>query len=125
MQICDDVILNEIKMPVTLKQNDKAVSATKNWLEHFVTAHNLCPFAARPFNKDNIRYVSCSATDEDTLVNTLGDEILFLKDAKQLDTDTTLLIAPLMVADFLEYNQFLNVVDSQILGNIIRGQTPI
>ena len=114
VEIGDDVILSENKTTETDKQNDKAVSATKNWLEHFVIAHNFCPFAAKPFNEDRIRYVSCSATDEDKLVNALVDEILFLKEAKQQETETTILIVPLMLADFLEYNQFLDVVDSII-----------
>jgi len=79
-----------------------------------VITHNLCPFAAKPFNEDRIRYVSCSATDEEMLVKALVDEILFLKEAKQQETETTILIVPLMLADFLEYNQFLDVVDSII-----------
>lgn len=102
-------------------QNDKIVSTTKNWLEHFVIAHNLCPFAASPFSKDKIRYVSCSATNEDTLVNTLVDELLFLNEVKQQDTETTILIVPLMLADFLDYNQFLNVVDSNIAALKLKG----
>jgi hypothetical protein len=114
VEIGDDVILSENKTTETEKQNDKAVSATKNWLEHFVIAHNFCPFAAKPFNEDRIRYVSCSATDEENLVNALVDEILFLKEAKQQETETAILIVPLMLADFLEYNQFLDVVDSII-----------
>jgi len=106
--------LSDNKTTETDKQNNNAVSATKSWLEHFVIAHKLCPFASKPFNEDRIRYVSCSATDEDELVNALIDEILFLKEAKHQETETTILIVPLMLADFLEYNQFLDVVDSII-----------
>ena len=110
----DDVILSENQTIETEKHNENAVSATKNWLEHFVIAHNLCPFAAKPFNEDRIRYVSCSATDEDQLENALVDEILFLKAAKPQETETTIVIVPLMLAGFLEYNQFLDDVDSII-----------
>lgn len=121
VKIGDDVILSENKTAETDKQNDKAISATKNWLEHFVIAHNLCPFATKPFNEDRIRYVSCPATDEDTLVNVLVDEILFLKAANQQETETTILIVPFMLADFLEYNQFFDVVDSIIVELKVEG----
>ena len=114
VEIGDDVIMSEDQTTEIKTQNDKAISTTKNWLEHFVIAHNFCPFAAKPFKEDRIRYVSCSATDEDKLVDALVDEIIILKEAKQQETETTILIVPLMLADFLEYNQFLDVVDSII-----------
>jgi hypothetical protein len=121
VEIGDDVIVSENKTTETEEQNDKAVSAIKNWLEYFVIAHNFCPFAVKPFSKGKIRYVSCSATDEDKLVNTLVDEILFLKEAKPQETETTILIVPLMFADYLEYNQFLNVVDGKIRELKVKG----
>jgi hypothetical protein len=117
----DGFILNENKTTDAEKQNDKAVSAIKDWLEHFVIAHNLCPFAANPFNKNKIRYVSCSATDEDALMNTLVDEIFFLNEAEQQQTETTIIIVPLMLSDFLDYNQFLNAVDLKIQELKVKG----
>jgi len=93
-------------------ENDQYIAATKNWLEHFVIQHNLCPFAAKPFRGNRIRYVSYPVSTEEELVDKLIDEILLLKDANPQETETSLVIAPLMLADFLDYNQFLDVADS-------------
>lgn len=95
-------------------ENDPCITATKNWLEHFIIKHNLCPFAAKPFRQDRVRYVSCPAKDEKELVDKLIDEIILLKDADIKETETSLVIAPLMLGDFLYYNQFLDIADSII-----------
>lgn len=94
--------------------NGQYIKATKNWLENFVIKHNLCPFAAKPFNAKQIRYVCCHVTDENELANILIEEMLLLKDANPQEIETSIIIAPLMLADFLDYNQFLDVVDSII-----------
>lgn len=94
--------------------NDQAIEATKQWLEHFVIKHNFCPFAVKPFRDKRIRYVSYPVNTEQDLADKLIDEILLLKGADPQEIETTLVIAPLMLEDFLDYNQFLNVVDSII-----------
>ncbi len=94
--------------------NDQAIEATKKWLEHFVIKHNFCPFAVKPFRDKRIRYVSYPVSSEKELADKLIDEIQLLKDADPQEIETTLVIAPLMLTDFLDYNQFLDVVDSII-----------
>lgn len=98
----------------TNTDNDQVIEATIKWLEHFVIKHNFCPFAVKPFKDKRIRYVNYSGSDEKELADKLIDEILLLKDADPKEIETTLVIAPLMLADFLDYNQFLDVVDSII-----------
>ena len=95
-------------------ESDRFIKATKNWLEQFVIKHNFCPFAAKPFKSNNIRYVSYAVTDEGELADKLIDEILLLKDANPQEIETSIVIAPTMLADFLDYNQFLNIVDAII-----------
>ena len=94
--------------------NDQVIESTIEWLEKFVIKHNLCPFAVKPFRDNRIRYVSCPASNEKELADILIDEILLLKDADPNETETTLVIVPFVLTDFLDYNQFLNVVDSII-----------
>ena len=94
--------------------NEKVIDATKKWLEQFVIKHNFCPFAVKPFRDKRIRYVSYPVCNEKDLTDKLIYEILLLKGADPQEIETTLVIAPLMLADFLDYNQFLNVVDSII-----------
>jgi hypothetical protein len=117
----DDTILSETTPAEVEQYSAKVLRATKNWLEHFVIAHNLCPFAVKPFTDNKIRYVGCIATEEDELLDTLVDELLFLQDANQQQTETTLVIVPLMLSDFREYNQFLNVVDAKLRELKIEG----
>lgn len=93
---------------------DQYITATINWLEYFVIQHNLCPFAAKPFRQERIRYVSCPAGNEKELADTLIDEILLLKDTDPQEIETSLVITPHMLADFADYNQFLDVADSII-----------
>lgn len=88
-----------------------AVGATQRWLEHFVIRHNLCPFAAKPFRANRIRYADCSVNNEQALADALIEEILFLRDADPEVTETTVVIVPKMFADFADYNQFLDAVD--------------
>jgi hypothetical protein len=54
-------------------------------------------------------------------MNTLVDEIFFLKEAEQQQTETTIIIVPLMLSDFLDYNQFLNAVDLKIQELKVKG----
>ena len=95
-------------------EGDQVIEQTKKWLEKFVIKHNLCPFAVKPFRDNRIRYVNCSASNEKELADILIDEILLLRDMDPEKTETTLVIAPFVLVDFLDYNQFLNVVDSII-----------
>jgi len=98
----------------TTTDNDQAIQATKEWLEHFVIKHNFCPFAVKPFRDKRIRYVSYPVSSEKELADKLIDEMLFLKDADPQEIETTLVIVPNLLTDFLDYNQFLDVVDSII-----------
>lgn len=93
-------------------ENEQIIQATKNWLEHFVIKHNFCPFAAKPFREKRIRYTSYSVSTEQELVDRLIEELLLLKEADPLEIETSIVIVPCMLTDFLDYNQFLDVADS-------------
>jgi len=95
-----------------MTDDDRPIEETKQWLEYFVIKHNFCPFATKPFHDNRIRYVVCMSTDEKDLADKLIDEILFLKDADPQEIETTLVIAPRILAEFPDYNQFLDVADA-------------
>ena len=94
------------------KDEHQTIQATKNWLAHFVIKHNFCPFAAKPFRENRIRYVSYPVDTEEALVEKLIAEILLLKNASPQDVETSVVIAPDLLSNFLDYNQFLDVADS-------------
>ena len=93
---------------------DLIIAATRLWLERAVIGLNLCPFAKAVHAKGQVRYVVSAATTPETLVADLMDELHFLASADADKTDTTLLIHPQVLNNFLDYNDFLEVVDALV-----------
>lgn len=88
------------------------ISSTQIWLENAVIGLNLCPFAKAVHVKKQIRYAVCDATNLQDLHSALRHEIQFLRDVDPAEVETTLLIHPNVLNDFLEFNDFLDVADA-------------
>jgi uncharacterized protein len=88
------------------------VEDTVRWLERAVIGLNLCPFAKAVHVKQQIRYVVSEAKTLDDLAEDLVTELNFLAEASTEKVDTTLLIHPHVLNDFLDYNDFLDVADA-------------
>jgi uncharacterized protein len=88
------------------------IEATQRWLERAVIGLNLCPFAKAVHVKRQVRLVLCEATDVDVLRETLATELLLLRDTPAEDVDTTLIVHPRVLCDFLDYNDFLDEADA-------------
>jgi len=94
---------------------DEAVlAATREWLEKAVIGLNLCPFAKAVHVKRQIRYVVSQATDEEGLIEDLLHELQLLAAADPVDIETTLLVHPYVLRDFLDYNDFLDIADAAV-----------
>ncbi|SAL76328.1 DUF1415 domain-containing protein [Caballeronia telluris] len=90
---------------------DDVVAATQHWLTRAVIGLNLCPFAKSVHVKDQIRYVVSEArTLEDAIVD-VSNELRMLEESDPQRIDTTLLIVPHALADFIEYNDALFFAD--------------
>ena len=87
------------------------IAATRRWLEVAVIGLNLCPFAKAVHHHQQIRYQVSDAFDVAALRDDLERELLFLSESDPAITDTTLLIAPRILHDFMDYNDFLRVAD--------------
>jgi uncharacterized protein len=87
------------------------IAATQVWLEKAVIGLNLCPFAKAVHVKKQIRYVVSAATTPEALLEELMTELRILQDADPEKIDTTLLIHPYVLTDFLDFNDFLDTVD--------------
>ncbi len=96
-------------------QPQQVVAATRNWLVRAVIGLNLCPFAKAVHVKEQIRYAVSRAHTPQALLHDLARELRFLADADPHDCDTTLLIHPHVLADFLDYNDFLDLADAAVL----------
>jgi hypothetical protein len=91
-----------------------AIAATRHWLEQVVIGLNLCPFAKAVHLKQQIRWVESAARDADSLLADLVHELQFLAATDPESVDTTLLIHPHALNDFLDYNDFLDVADAAV-----------
>ncbi len=79
----------------------------QRWLERAVIGLNLCPFAKAVHVKQQIHYAVTAASDAGELLADLRQELLDLAAADPAERDTTLLVAPDALADFLDFNDCL------------------
>ena len=90
------------------------IAITRRWLERAVIGLNLCPFAKAVYAKEQVRFVLSDATTPEALLAELGEELLRLRDTPAEQVDTTLLIHPQVLGDFLDYNDFLDDADALV-----------
>ncbi len=95
-------------------QDTTVIDDTRNWLVKAVIGLNLCPFAKAVHVKNQVRYMVSKATTPEALMQDLISELNFLAEADPAKVDTTLLMHPHVLSDFLDYNDFLDVVDAAI-----------
>ena len=87
---------------------------TQDWLEKAVIGLNLCPFAKAVHSKGQIRWVLSEARDAQSLLAQLMHELQLLASTDPLLVDTTLLVHPHAMQDFLDFNDFLEVADAAL-----------
>ncbi len=98
--------------PITDKHSIE--SQVRQWLEQVVIGLNLCPFAAKPYQAQQIRFVTTPCQEASCLLTELAAELILLEQKEPSEIETTLLIIPNMLDSFDDYNQFLNLVDALI-----------
>jgi hypothetical protein len=100
---------------------DDPVALTRRWLERAVIGLNLCPFAKTVVAREQVRFVLSDATTPEALLAELGEELLRLRDTPAEQIDTTLLIHPQVLGDFLDYNDFLDDADALVEALALEG----
>ncbi len=93
---------------------EEIVRQTRRWLERAVIGLNLCPFAKPVHARDQIRYVVSEAETPEDLLADLIEELQTLAAAEPEEIETTLLIHPGVLNDFLDYNDFLGVAEDAV-----------
>ncbi len=83
------------------------VQDTWAWLERAVIGLNLCPFAKAVHVKGQIHLAISDAATPQELLEDLGAELRDLVAADPAERDTTLLIVPQGLGDFLTFNAVL------------------
>jgi hypothetical protein len=92
----------------------QAEADMRRWLERAVIGLNLCPFAKAVHVKGQIHYAVYEPAEEADLMEALLAEARDLAALDAAVRDTTLLIAPNTLADFLDFNDFTARAERQL-----------
>jgi hypothetical protein len=105
--------------------DDQVIATTRTWLERAVIGLQLCPFAAAPYLHDRVRFCVSAQRSVTGLREDLCRELQLLQDADPLQCETTLLIHPYVLTDFLEYNEFLDECDIALAELGLEGELQV
>ncbi|WP_237058653.1 DUF1415 domain-containing protein [Microbulbifer sediminum] len=90
---------------------EAVVAAVEQWLSEVVVGLNLCPFARRPMRAGQVRFAVSEARDDAALMDALQAELEKLDAHPPSELETTLLVVPLHLAEFGDFNQFLDLAE--------------
>ncbi|MEE9328176.1 MAG: DUF1415 domain-containing protein [Cocleimonas sp.] len=92
------------------KNSSDIIDHTKKWLSTFVIAHNICPFAKKPYIDNSIQYHVFESSSLEKQLESL------IHCCEELDTnpevETSLVIYPSGLDDFDDYLDFLALANS-------------
>jgi hypothetical protein len=94
---------------------------TRRWLERAVIGLNLCPFAKAVHTKGQIHYAVTAATETEVLLAALAEELEALAECDPEQRSTTLLVAPFVFPDFLDFNDCLELADQLLVDMKLDG----
>jgi hypothetical protein len=103
----------------------QVIAATRHWLERAVVGLRLCPFAAVPFAREQIRYFVSGQRTTGGLTRELAGELEHLHATDSRLCETTLLIHPYVLNDFAAYNKFLDEADAALAALDFCGELQI
>ena len=98
-----------------LGTDDPVIVATREWVVRAVIGLGLCPFAHAPHRDGRIRFVHTRVTTQSALADLLADELERLSQSSRDEIETTLIVHPGVLGDFLDYNDFLDVADAIVV----------
>ncbi|WP_396615989.1 DUF1415 domain-containing protein [Lysobacter soli] len=101
------------------------IAQTRRWLERAVIGLNLCPFAKAVYVKQQVRFVLSEATTTEALLDELVAELSLLSQTDAQAVDTTLLVHPHVLTDFLDYNDFLDRADAAVAALGLEGEIQV
>jgi hypothetical protein len=96
-----------MRTPETSLTDEQIKHDMRQWLERAVIGLNLCPFAKGVHVKGQIHYHVSRATEAQVIRAELVTQLQDLAASDPAQRDTTLLMLPDGLADFLDFNDFL------------------
>jgi uncharacterized protein len=100
---------------------DEVIAATRAWIDKAVIGLNLCPFAKAVYVKEQVRYVVSEAKHLDGFLEDIDREIQLLGEADPQQIDTTLIMHASLLDDFLDFNDFIDLVDDAVSEHGLEG----
>ena len=105
----------EDRLSSPLVTAQQAIDDTRAWVDRAVIGLNLCPFAKSVQVKGQVHYAVSQARTTQALLEDLIYELNQLVAGDPIARDTTLLIAPGCLDDFLDFNDFLLLADRTLV----------
>jgi hypothetical protein len=90
-------------------------------VEKAVIGLGLCPFAESVYRTDRVRFHVSEQRTAAGLLEDLHAELMHLHTVQARECETTLLIHPWVLSDFVEFNDFLQLCDQTVLDLDLEG----
>ena len=114
-----------VRTGTELIDNQVIVDATRRWLERAVIGLGLCPFAESVYRRDSVRFQVSEQRTAAGLLEELRAELMHLHGSDARQCETTLLIHPWVLNDFMEFNEFLQFCDETVLELGLEGEIQV
>ncbi len=101
------------------------IEATRRWVEKAVIGLRLCPFAESVYRAGAVRFRVSAQRSAAGLLEDLRAELAHLHAAAPLHCETSLLIHPWVLDDFVEFNEFLGICDQTIRDLDLEGEIQV
>ncbi len=105
--------------------SDEIIGATRRWLQRAVIGLGLCPFAGRVYEGGRVRYCVSEQRSAGGLLEELRAELRHLHAEDPQRCETTLLIHPWVLRNFIEYNDFLEECEAAVADLGFEGELQI
>jgi hypothetical protein len=105
--------------------DETIIEATRRWVEKAVIGLGLCPFAESVYRSGRVRFHVSRQRSAASLLEELRVELERLHAAPPQQCETTLLIHPWTLNDFVEFNDFLGICDQTVLELGLEGEIQV
>jgi uncharacterized protein len=100
---------------------ESAIADTRRWLERAVIGLNLCPFAKAVLVKQQVHFAASSAQDAPGILDDFERELADLVASAPMQRDTTLLVIPVGMEDFLLFNDLVGRAERVVRKRKLEG----
>ena len=83
----------------------------QTWITRVVVGLNLCPFARKPLENNQVRITVSNAHNTAALLEDLHAELSLLESKPASEIETTVIAISGMLGDFADYNDFLDLAE--------------